>query len=75
MAETNRVCPECGIDLAGRDVMAHSLTHWPEVLDPAKSSVQARKRKASLEKGGVTAGEFNRSQKEEGDAILNSRLE
>ncbi len=55
---TDKYCPECGINLKGIDTHAHSLEHWPDYLDPAKSSKEARKRKALLDAGGVTKGEY-----------------
>ena len=58
--KVSKVCPECGISLEGVDYHAHSLMHWPDYLDPAKSSKEARKRKALLDAGGVTKGEYLR---------------
>jgi len=49
-----KVCPECGQPLDGFDVYAHSLAHWPEYQDPAKTSAEARKRQKELLSGGVT---------------------
>ena len=57
---TSKVCPECGISLDGIDKAAHSLTHWPEYLDPAKSGKDARKRQAMLLNGGVSKADFMR---------------
>ncbi len=65
MADTKKVCPECGRDLEGVDVEAHSLSHWPVVLDPATSSKEAKARKRLLEQGGVTEGEYLKRQKGE----------
>lgn len=53
-----KVCPECGISLEGVDYHAHSLSHWPDYLDPAKSSKEARKRKGLLDAGGITPSEY-----------------
>jgi hypothetical protein len=53
-----RVCPECGFELVKIDLMAHALEHWPEYLDPAKSSKLARIRQEKLLKGGVTYDEY-----------------
>ena len=49
-----RYCPECGLALDGIDVIAHALTHYPEYLDPARSSKQARDNQKLLLDGGVT---------------------
>lgn len=56
----SKVCPECGVSLEGLDVYGHSLTHYPEYLDPAKSGKEAHKRQALLLAGGVTVEEFNK---------------
>ncbi len=58
MTDLGLVCPECGVELKGLDIEGHSLTHWPEYLDPAKSSKEARKRQAALLKGGVTKDQY-----------------
>lgn len=58
------VCPECGVPLDGIDLRAHSLTHWPEYLDPARSSKKARVRQERLSMGGVTAEYFVNEDKE-----------
>ena len=52
--KVTKVCPECGIDLSGIDHIAHALEHWPEYLDPAKSSTEARSRQKLAMSGGVT---------------------
>lgn len=49
---TRRICPECGVDLAGRDGTAHALSHWPEYLDPVRDSRQARERQEICRAGG-----------------------
>lgn len=64
MADNVKVCPECGRDLAGLDVEGHSLTHFPEYLDPAKSSREARRRQQLLLKGGVTREEYQKMKAE-----------
>lgn len=64
MTDTVKVCPECGRDLMGLDVEGHSLTHYPEYLDPAKSSKEARKRQQLLLKGGVTREEYQKMRME-----------
>ncbi len=59
------VCPECGRDLFQVDKIAHALSHWPEYLDPAKSSKEARKRQAQLLAGGITQITFVKLHEEE----------
>ncbi len=61
MADTtvDKVCPECGVSLKALDIYAHSLVHYPDYLDPAKSSKEAKKRKELLLNGGVTVKEYN----------------
>ncbi len=53
MVDSNLVCPECGVSMKGLDPEGHSLTHYPEYLDPAKSSKEARKRQKQILAGGV----------------------
>lgn len=60
----DKVCPECGISLVGVDYLAHAYTHWPEYLDPAKSSKEARKRQALLYGGGVSKAKYDEMRKE-----------
>ncbi len=60
MPEISKVCPECGADMTHLDPEGHSLTHWPDYLDPAKSSKEARRRQALTLKGGVTQAEFDK---------------
>ncbi len=55
-----KVCPECGISFESIDPIAHALSHWPEYLDPAKSSTEARKRQRLTFQGGVSPTEFKR---------------
>lgn len=55
-----KVCPECGIDFESIDPIAHSLSHWPEFLDPAKSSAEARKRQKLTIAGGVSEKEYQK---------------
>ncbi len=62
---TSKVCPECGISLSGLDVSAHSLTHWPAFLDPAKSDKEARKYQLMLANGGVTKAKYQELHKED----------
>lgn len=62
MEDTDRVCPECGVVLKGLNIVAHSLTHFPEYLDPAKSSKLARERQKKLLAGGITRAEYKKSQ-------------
>lgn len=60
MTPINAVCPECGISLDGKDLVGHSLVHFPEYLDPAKSSKKARKHQELILKGGVTVAEYEK---------------
>lgn len=64
MTDVVKVCPECGRDLAGLDLEGHSLTHYPEYLDPAKSGKLAQKRQKALLAGGVTQAQFDADHKE-----------
>lgn len=64
MPDVIKVCPECGVELKGYDLEGHSLTHYPDYLDPAKSSKMAMKRKAQLLAGGVTPDEYNKTHTE-----------
>jgi hypothetical protein len=41
-------CPECGVDLAGIDPVAHALTHYPEYLELRFMSREALEREALL---------------------------
>lgn len=59
------VCPECGVSMAGLDYHAHALTHFPEYLDPVKSSKLAIKRQKAILAGGVTQAEYEKAHKEE----------
>lgn len=47
------VCPECGVDMNNLDPEGHSLSHYPEYLDPAKTSVTARNHQRLILAGGV----------------------
>ena len=58
MTPINAVCPECGISLEGIDLVGHALVHFPEYLDPAKSSKKARNHQTLLLKGGVTVADY-----------------
>lgn len=58
MDTTIKVCPECGINLDGFDLIGHALVHFPEYLDPAKASKKARKYQALILAGGVSPDEF-----------------
>lgn len=60
MADEKKVCPETGRDLTGVDVYAYCLSLYPEYLDPAKSSPEARKRQAEILAGGITVSEYNK---------------
>ncbi len=61
MAEDVKVCPECGVDLYGRDPYAHALSHWPEYLDPAKASKTAMKRQTQCVAGGVSPTAYDKA--------------
>lgn len=65
MDDIIKVCPECGKVLKGVNIVAHSLTHFPEYLDPAKSSKLARERQKRLLAGGITLAEYKKSQEVE----------
>lgn len=58
MDGNTRVCPECGQDLSKLDAFAHSLTHWPEVLDPVIATKEARNRKQQLLSGGIEYNQY-----------------
>jgi hypothetical protein len=47
------VCPECGVRMDSYDPVGHALYHYPEYLDPAKSSKLAIKRQKQILDGGV----------------------
>ena len=64
MPPVNPVCPECGISLVGIDPIGHSLVHFPEYLDPAKSSKKARKHQELILKGGVTQAEYEKAKED-----------
>lgn len=64
MSNIGKVCPECGISLEGLNAKAHSFTHWPEYLDPARSSNLARVRQKQCNEGGVTPAEYTAAHKE-----------
>lgn len=58
--DTDFVCPECGMPLAGKDIYAHALTHWVEVLEYATSSKKARDRQEILLNGGITYADYKK---------------
>lgn len=41
-------CPECGIDLKGRDPRGHALDHWPAQIPPDPKHAEAIKRQKIL---------------------------
>jgi len=45
-------CPECGIDLEGRDVRGHANDHWPENIRDEDLGKEARERRKLLLGGG-----------------------
>lgn len=53
MSDTGLVCPECGVSMDGVDPAGHSLSHYPDYLDPSKSSKLAIKRQKLIQAGGV----------------------
>lgn len=55
-----KVCPECKCDMSGLDPIAHALSHWPEYLDPGRSSAEARRRQKATNQGGVTLAEYEK---------------
>lgn len=65
MNELTKVCPECGVELEGRNLIAHALSHYPEYLDPAKSSKKARERQKLILAGGVTKLQYLKTQESE----------
>ncbi len=65
MPEIVKYCPECGADMSTLDPEGHALTHWPDYLDPAKSSKAARMRQLLTLNGGVTDAEYKKLHKAE----------
>lgn len=53
-----KVCPECGKDMSKLNHVGHALSHFPEYLDPAKSTVLARKRQKQILEGGVSPAQY-----------------
>ncbi|MDH5199604.1 MAG: hypothetical protein OEW93_01850 [Candidatus Bathyarchaeota archaeon] len=45
-----KICPECGVDLSGRDVKAHTRTHYGEVEPDPRLYPDASKRYKILAK-------------------------
>lgn len=64
MPETKLVCPECGVDMSGKDPIAHALTHWNEYLDPARAGKEAFKRQKATQNGGVSQAEYDKAHAE-----------
>lgn len=60
------ICPVCGVDLTGLNLFGHMLSHYPEFLDPAKSSALAIKCQKLLLAGGVTPDQFKKLHNVEG---------
>lgn len=60
-----KVCPECGASMATLDPYGHMLTHYPEFLEPAKSSKNARRNQKEILEGGVSVETYNKRLKEE----------
>lgn len=65
MVDTNKVCPECGADLSKFSLLGHMLTHYPEHLDPARSSKLAIKRQKQILEGGVSKETYLKEHTEE----------
>jgi len=42
------VCPECGVDLTGRDPKAHAYDHWPPGVRDDELGAEARARRKIL---------------------------
>lgn len=64
MSEISKVCPECGVELEKYNLVGHALSHFPEYLDPAKSSPVARKRQKAILEGGVTKAQYLKEHEE-----------
>ncbi len=58
------VCPECGKPLHDQNLRGHMLSHFPEYLDPAKSSKLAIKRQKQILDGGVTLAVYQKEHQE-----------
>jgi len=58
MDELTFVCPECGKDMSKLDPEGHSLEHFPEYLDPARSGKLAIKRQKLILAGGVPLAQY-----------------
>ncbi len=58
------VCPECGVDMSNLDPEGHALVHYPDYLDPAKTSKEARKYQKLILSGGVSQGQYQSLHKE-----------
>lgn len=65
MTDLDKVCPECGVILKDRNLAGHALSHFPEYLDPAKSTPLARKRQKLILEGGVTKAQYEKEHGEE----------
>ena len=59
------VCPECGADMSKLDPQGHSLSHYPDYLDPAKSSAGAKANQKRILAGGVRLSEYLKKFKSE----------
>lgn len=64
MVEITKVCPECGKDMSKLDAEGHSLSHFPDYLDPAKSSKLSIKRQKQIQSGGVSPAEYSKAHAE-----------
>jgi len=41
-------CPECGVDLTGRDPKGHAYDHWPQNVKDEDLGAEARARRKQL---------------------------
>lgn len=58
------VCPECGVDMTNLNPEGHALAHYPDYLDPAKTSKEARNYQKLIRSGGVSKEHYQALHKE-----------